>query len=66
MSGLLAVFSILLCFCVVDDWNAALLQPSSANMQKPLESPVIRIYMSAPKEMENEIKIFKEVKNKKH
>ncbi|XP_031573125.1 nephrocystin-3-like isoform X2 [Actinia tenebrosa] len=44
-----------------DDWNAALLQPSSANIQKPLESPVIRIYMSAPKEMAKEMKTFKEI-----
>lgn len=49
-------------FRLVDDWNAALLQPSSANIQKPLESPVIRIYMSAPKEMAKEMKTFKEVK----
>ncbi|KXJ28343.1 nephrocystin-3 [Exaiptasia diaphana] len=48
-----------------DDWNATLQQPLSPTSKNSVDTPIIRIYLSAPQDMNDEVQILHEVYLKK-
>lgn len=50
--------------CLTDDWNAvapSVLQQVSSSLQAPVQQQTIRVYLSAPDGMQQEVDLLKQV-----